>query len=203
MSILNIPNRTGGFPEYTWANRPTNAQMLDYIVVTDIGPADEIFFYTGSRWSPLNGNLVIAQSNTRIDLTGVTGLVELVSVPLKGAMMAPNGQLEITTLWGYNNSANTKTIGIRLGGTGGVAYLSRSETATAGHHIATIIKNANSVSSQVGAGSSLAGGFGSSSSTLVTGSLNTASDTTISITGSLSSAAETITLYGYKVLYRE
>ena len=203
MSILNLSTRTGGLPEYTWANRPTKPQTMDYIVITDIGPSKEIFFYTGSRWIPLNGNIVLAQTNTRIDLTGVTGLVEMASVAVKGGMMSANGMLEIYTLWGYTNSANSKTLGIRLGGSGGTAFFARSETTSAVHHAMTIIRNANSVSSQVGVGSALAGGLGSTSGTLITSSVNTANDTTVSITGNLASAAETITLYGYKVLYRE
>lgn len=203
MGLINLSNNLMAYRETTWANRPTIAKTGDYIIVTDIGPSREVFFYTGSRWAPLNGNIVLAQTNTRIDLTGVTGLVEMASVGVKGGLMSANGMLEITCLWGYTNSANSKTLGIRFSGSGGTAYFGRSETTSAVHHMQTLIRNANSVSSQTGVGAALSGGYGSTSGTLTTSSVSTSSDTTVSITGNLASAAETITLYGYKVMYRE
>lgn len=203
MGAINLPNNTMNYAEYTWSNRPTLAKAGDYIIITDIGPSSEVFFYTGTRWAPLNGNVVLGCSNTSVVLTGTTTNTTLANITVKGGLMAANSVIEILTIFEYTNSANNKTIGIRFNGTGGTLYYARSETTSAACQVYTQIRNMNSTSSQLGMGSSVAGGFGITTQALTTSSIATNVDVDINIRVQLALGTETATLHGYRVVYRE
>lgn len=204
MGSLNLPYKYFNYPEYTWANRPTKAQDGAYAVFTDIGVSKELFFWTGSRWAPINGNLLLAQSNNRIDLTGTTTETSLYTLTIKGGFVSANSIIEVITLWGYTNSANTKALRIKLNGASGNTFLDRSETTSAQHQLYTSIRMVNSTASQTGAPSTFSGGFGSSTaSTLSASTYDMSADVDLTFMCQLANSGETITLYGYRILYRE
>lgn len=203
MGLISFNQNSLDYPKYTWATRPSKAQAGSIINITDIGSSNELFTWNGTRWAPSNGSVLVSQSNVKVDYTGSTGTLVLATITIPGGLMSANGILEVLTSWQYTNSANSKTITIRFSGAGGTSFFSRTETTTASHQVNLLIRNANSTSSQVGMNSGATGSFGTSSGAIITSSVNTGSDTTISISGNLALSSETISLYSYRVNYRE
>lgn len=123
----------------------------------------------------------------------------LATVTLPAGIMGPNGIVRITTLWTVTNSANAKTLKVYFGGLGGTTYLSVGLTAVASYQPITMIRNRNSVSSQVGSPDAATASISSSTDGVTTSSINTASAVDIVITGTKASAGETISLESYLV----
>ena len=203
MLINSFPLKTS-----TWASRPTTAQVGDLITITDIGPVDEVFKWTGSRWAPLNGQCLIYSTNTTVSVTSTSSETELGSVTIPGGLMSANGILEISSLWSVTNNANTKTIRIKLGetsdpATGGTSFLSRSETSILYHQHLMIIRASNSTTSQKSTTPSLGTGFGVSTAAKQTGSYDTSTDKKLFMTGTLSVTSDTVILRGWRLMYKE
>lgn len=138
----------------------------------------------------------LASDNLAKTLTGTTTETKLASVKLPGGLLGRNGRLRITALWTYTNSANSKNLRIRLGGTSGTAFLSATATTTAIQRTLTEIVNRNSEASQVGTSVS---GYVASTTSLLTSSINTATEQEIAITGQLTNTGETLKLEGYLI----
>lgn len=192
----------------TWANRPTTAQAGDLITITDVGPVDEVFKWTGFKWAPINGQCLLYSTNTSVSVTGTSSETELGSVTIPGGLMSSNGLLECSSFWTVTNSANTKTIKIKLGETsdpvtGGTAFLNRGETALLYHQHLMIIRNVNATNSQKSIRESTATGLGTTTLSNTTGSYDTTTDKKIFLTGQLANTGETITLRGWRLMYKE
>lgn len=208
MGIINLPDNTFEVTKYTWATKPSYAKTGDLIMITDIGPVDEVFKWTGSRWAPLNGQCLIYSTNTSVSVTGTASETELGSVTIPGGLMSSNGLLECSSFWTVTNSANSKFCKIKLGETsdpvtGGTSFLSRTETTILYHQHFMTIRNENSTSSQKSTPVGLGTGWGTSTSSRQTGSYATASDKKFFITGQLANTGETITLRGWRLMYKE
>jgi len=203
MSVVNLPIKKLALNKYTWSTKPTNPHIGTRIVITDIGPVDEIFKWNGSRWYPINGQVNLGTLSINASVTGTTANTQLHEVVVPGGLMSPNGQLEIVHNWTYTNSANSKTLRIYFGTFGGISYYGRSETTTTVSQVYTSIKNRNDVASQIGINSAVASGVGSTSGSFVTSTLNTSTNQSIIFAAQLASAGETATLKGFKITYRE
>lgn len=124
----------------------------------------------------------------------------LATVTIPGGLMGPNGILRVTTLWTMTNSANNKTIQVKLGGTGGTAYCNLVlGTGIASARYQHQIQNANSQASQVGFVAANVTGFGTAAGANVTSSIDTSATTTLVITGTKASSGEVLTLQSYLV----
>lgn len=203
MLINSFPLKTS-----TWANRPTTAQVGDLIMITDIGPVDEVFKYNGTRWAPINGQCLLASNNTSVSVTGTTSQTELGVATIPGGLVSSNGMLEIYCFWSMTNSANTKTTRIKLMETsdpvtGGTGYHGIANSTILYHQMTVRIHSANSTSSQKGVGYWQAGGVGSLAQAPVTSTYNFSTDKKIQLTGQLTNTGETITLRGWRLMYKE
>jgi hypothetical protein len=208
MGIINLPDNTFEVTKYTWATRPSYAKTGDLIMITDIGPVDEVFKWTGTRWAPLNGQCLIYSTNTTVSVTGTGDETELGSVTVPGGLMSENGILEASTFWSVPNNANGKVIRIKLGETsdpvtGGTSFLSRTETTILYHQQLMIIRNANSLTAQKSTTEGLGTGFGISTSVVKTGTLDTSTDKKFFLTGDLSVTSDTVILRGWRLMYKE
>ena len=126
------------------------------------------------------------------DVTGTTAETSIVAMTIPGGTLGANGVVRIRVLSTHTNNTNAKTLRVYFGG---VLVLGPTMTTTATFRDEHEIFNRNSVSSQVFYGSgSQAGGFGSTSGALLTGTVNTASDVTVEVTGQLGNAADSIIL---------
>lgn len=137
----------------------------------------------------------LAQSAVAVPLTGTLTETTLATITIPANTLGANGQLELEALFSYTNSANSKTLRAKFGGT---QYLNLTLTTTAASQSLVRIANRNAANSQVGniVGSN---GFGNSSGTLVTSAIDTAADVNLTITGQLANTGETITLESYIV----
>lgn len=203
MLINSFPLKTS-----TWANRPTTAQVGDLIMITDIGPVDEVFKYNGTRWAPINGQCLLASTNASVSVTGTVDQTELGTVTLPGGLVSANGILEISSFWTMTNSANNKIIKIKLGQTtdpvtGGSSFFNRTETTISIHQHLCILRCSNSVNSQKAISSTISTGLGSTTASNYTNTYDLSTDKKIFLTGQLANTGETITLRGWRLMYKE
>lgn len=192
----------------TWANRPTTAQAGDLITITDVGPVDEIFKWTGSKWAPINGQCLLYSTNASVSVTGTVDQTELGTVTLPGGLVSANGILEISSFWTMTNSANNKIIKIKLGQTsdpvtGGSSFVNRTETTISIHQHLCILRCSNSVNAQKAISSTISTGLGSTTASNYTNTYDLSTDKKIFFTGQLANTGETITLRGWRLIYKE
>lgn len=203
MSLINLPVSKTAIQKFTWATRPTSAQVGTKIIITDIGPADETFQFDGTRWFPINGQINLSTLSINTSVTGTITNTQLHEVIVPAGLMSVNGQLEIITLFNYTNSAGIKTLRMYFGGFGGVSFIARNETTTAVHQFITVIRNTNSLSSQVAMAAGTVGGVGASTNSRVITTVDTSLASSITWAGQLANTADVITLKSYKITYRE
>jgi uncharacterized protein YbjQ (UPF0145 family) len=141
------------------------------------------------------GFRVLAASGVLASHTGSTSETALATIAVPAGAMGANGILRVTSLWSYTNSANTKTLRMRLGGLAGTLFMEIAATTTAYYYSQRLIQNRNSQSSQIGQ----QGGTGTftTAANATTGTVDTSSAQDLVLTGQLASAGETITLEGY------
>lgn len=142
--------------------------------------------YTGRSY-------VLAKSGVAVSHTGNTTETTLATIAVPAGALGPNGQVEVEVLFSFTNSANVKTMFVRLGGS-----LAGSQTATtsASFQGKSRIANRNSASSQVATGTLW---MITATPAVNTLTINTANAANITITGQLANAGETITLESYLV----
>lgn len=138
---------------------------------------------------------VLAQSGAPSSVTGTTSATVLASIPVPANTLGSNGILEIETLWGSTNNADSKVPSITFGGT---TFLSTTMTSVSSGQFRTVIRNAGSLTSQVGAAPGNTG-TGTNSTAAQTASVNTAAAQTLNIVGQLATSSDTLTLIGYSV----
>lgn len=154
----------------------------------------------------LGGWHVLAASAVAASHTGNTSETALATITVPAGAMGPNGLLRVTTQWSYTNSANNKTLRVRFGGASGTGYLGNNVTTTNAFRDQRLIANRNAANAQVGQSTGVltSGGWGTSTSTPVTSSVDTSAAADLVISGQLANAGETVTLESYLVelLYR-
>lgn len=143
--------------------------------------------------------VLAASAATGMAVTTGTAETTLATVPIPAGAVGANGVIRITTLWSYTNSANTKTLRVRLGGIAGTSFGATVATTTADVQMMHIIRARNSTSSQVG----FAANAGSTFTTTITGAAGGSLDMTVAqdlvFTGTTALSGETITLESYIV----
>lgn len=122
----------------------------------------------------------------------------LATVTIPAGAMGLNGGLMIVSAWTFTNSANVKTLRVRLGGIGGTAFLSTGPTTNVTFMDIRHIRNRGSMSSQIG---SLSGSapIGLTSNTFITGAIDMSVAQDLVFTGQLALNSETLTLERYEV----
>lgn len=153
----------------------------------------------GSQIVPGNtppANFVIAQSAVAASVTGTTNETTLATIAIPAGAMGANGQLRITALFSTTNSANNKILRANIGGT---AFLATTVTAVASTSSLVMIRNRNSLASQVGFAPTISAGVGTSATAVVTATVDMSVAQNLTITGQLANTGETITLEAYTV----
>ena len=175
-------------------------------LVTSLPAYTAFFNNTSSIAAPaqvsLYGKLpsILKNTNTIATLANTSGETVVTSYTVTGGAMDANACLRITSRWSWTNSANNKTIIIRVGGTGtnGTALLSSSVTTTTNGLDVRMVCNNNSVSAQRSPGNTFATAFpvAASGSGPTSISVNTASNFTIYFNINMASGAETTNVDG-------
>lgn len=200
MGFINLPKN---ILSSTWAAKPSASTLSGYtILITDIGTNGALFVSNGTRWSPLGGQCLVAQSPTTTSVTGTVTETTLGSFVIPGGLMSANGQLEIKTLWAFTNSANAKTNRIRMNTLSGSQFISSGPATSDSGQYLTIIRNAAATNSQRGASSGISS-FGATTAGFAVSSIDTTVDFNIVVSGQLSNTGETITLHHVSMIYLE
>lgn len=160
------------------------------------GSSHEFVYIPSVGWRRTSSSPQVIEQNW----TGVTAPANdtnentLFTMTIPGGVMGANGVLSLTTRWDYTNSANTKTMRARLGGT----TLGSNNPTTSSHMPGLwTICNRNSESAQVGTNGT--GGAVLVSSTSY-GTVDTSTDQSLTITAQKATGTETITLLGVSVI---
>ena len=145
--------------------------------------------------------LILAVSGTAVSAGANTTENVLATITIPGGSMGANGQLWVYSLWSYTNSANNKTLRVRLGGAGGTQALASTHTTSTHFADLRIIQNVNAQNSQIffDRGSTPHPGATSAGAN-ITAAIDTSAATTLVLTGQKASAGETLTLSAYSVM---
>lgn len=151
-------------------------------------------------------SILLAQSGAAVSHTGDTNETVLATVPVPAGLMGANGLIAVRSTWLKTGTAGTLTNIVRFGlagaGLGGTSlYMPASAlgATTLSSIVLVEIKNANSVSSQLGSITS-AQGIGSSGAALPSATINTAAACEVVLSVQLGAAADTATLAFYQVM---
>lgn len=142
---------------------------------------------------------LVKSSGVAVPLTGTTAETALATIPIPAGAMGKNGVIRVTALFSYTSSASSKTLRVRLGGIAGTAFHAVVATTSSFHQTMVMIRNRNSVSSQISAPAISATAFNTGSATVVTDSINTDSAQDLVISGQLADGADSIVLQSYFV----
>lgn len=188
--------------------------LLGFLLLISTAQADEWVFQNNNRLIPAKPEItdialpcgqstlcapVVVLCSFGASLTTPANTNEniLATCVIPAGAMGANGSLIIHSAWLTTASANNKTLRIRLGGIAGSAFLSSTVSTAATHVRQTVITNRNDAASQISGFPN--GNIDSSSVALVTGTANTATQTTLVLTGQKASAGEDLILERYFV----
>ena len=140
--------------------------------------------------------IVLGQSAVASSHTGDTVETALATINIPATAIGKNGRIEVRADFTYTNSANAKTMNVKLGAT---TLMSQGATTSSGLKTETSIANRGSATSQraVSFVANSANGIGYLSAT---GAVDTTANVTLTITGTLGLGTETITLESFQVL---
>jgi len=149
---------------------------------------------------------IVAATQGQTSVTGTTAETNLANFKIPANTMGKNGHIEIKTLMSYTNSANNKTLLIRLSssqavGSGGL-LAATTQSATATMQAMAVYRNNNATNSQIAYGAPIGQPFSSSTSASVTSAIDTTQDAWVNISGQLGLGTETLTLvHAYAVVF--
>ena len=135
-------------------------------------------------------------SGVGVPVTGTTNETTLATIGIPASAMGINGYTRIWTLWTATNSANNKTIRVRLGGS---VVFSSVVTTTPNGSTVVEIWNRGALNSQISNNSSTGAGLGFTGNAWTTTAIDMSVAQNITITGQLANSGETITLEAYTV----
>lgn len=150
--------------------------------------------------------VILGSSGTASATTSSLTEVALVTVTIPAGIMGTNGQITILAVYKYVGIAGTKTTNIRHSTTSGdtsagtLIYTNTSSSSALSQPVFKYFWNSNSASAQVMALNTQAG-LGSSTSTVTTGSINTANASYINLNGFVTNAGDTCQVVSYTVTF--
>ena len=179
--------------EYTWATKPdaSSVRANHVIFVTDIGNGS-YFISDGTYWEKVHPVKLYTTGSTTTAVTNTTAETQVASFTLPGGVMGMNGVLRLWPMLSQTNSANGKTLRIKLGAATAITQAFGGAGSASAYGILTI-RNLNSQSSQKSTQGGILG-VGTTSSAIGTSAADTSADITVSLTVQMGALAETVTL---------
>ena len=179
--------------EYTWATKPAASSVrADHVIfVTDIGNGS-YFISDGTYWEKVHPVKLYTTGSTTTAVTNTTAETQVASFTLPGGVMGLNGVLRLCPMFSQTNSANNKTLRIKLGAATAITQAFGGTGSASAYGILTI-RNLNSQSSQKSTQGGILG-VGTTSSAIGTSAADTSADITVSLTVQMGALAETVTL---------
>lgn len=150
-----------------------------------------------AQCSTLGAWRVLAAGAVAVSHTGDTTETVLATVNVPGGAMGPNGALRVTAQFSHTNSANMKTLNVKLGGVSGRAFVTSQPTTSDGNIYQRTIHNRNAQNAQVSQQHNTGVSYGAGSPR--TGTIDTSAAQDLVFTATLANAGETVTLESYLV----
>lgn len=169
------------------------------IFVSDIGMYGHWFVSDGTSWHPIGPLVLYTSGAAETALTGTTAEAVIRSIAIPAGIMRLSGSIYYLITWSMTNSADDKSLRVRLGGIAGSIHTGRTVTTNASGQLEGYIQNRGAANSQISQAGGIVG-VGESTSAVVTGSIDTSAATTLDITGQLENAANSITVQRIMVL---
>lgn len=200
MGLINLPKK-GLFT--TWSNRPSASSMTGKIIrISDLGYGNNLFISNGTRWQPLGGSCLVAQSNVTSTVTGTAVETTLATITVPGGLMSNNGILEVYSLWSYTNAATSRNLRARFGA-GSVSFMSSTTTTTNTSQSKFYIRNMNATNSQTCQPVGFTQTYTTSTGGISTFSQDTSIDFTVVFSSTLTDTSQFVSLEGYTIFYTE
>lgn len=143
-----------------------------------------------AAYAALRCGYVAHQSAVQQSLTGTTAETTLASFTIPADSLGPNGSADFLMLFGITNSANAKTLRLRING---VQVWGMTSTTIASLQIFFSLANRNALNAQVATANATTG-FAGTSGLEQTFAFDTSADLSVTITGQLATAGEEIRL---------
>lgn len=182
---------------YTWDSKPAPEALIGVPVLIEGVPVGgySMWVSDSTYWRYLGQVSLLSNGNPGTSTSSTTETV-LASVAVPALAMADSGKFLCEFVASYNNSANTKSLRLRIGGTGtnGTEIWRQDVTTTAKMNARCGFQNRNATGSQVQTAVEFSTGFGATTPALLTASVDTTAAFTVYLTGACASAAEAITL---------
>jgi hypothetical protein len=140
---------------------------------------------------------VLAAGAVAASHTGNTTETVLATVNVPAGAMGLNGALRFTAHFSHTNSANAKTLNVKLGGTSGRAFATGAPTTSDGNIYQRTIQNRGAQNAQVSQQHNTGVSYGAGAPR--TGTIDTSVAQDLVFTGQLTNSGETITLESYLV----
>lgn len=183
----------------TWAGRPTSAAVGDMLLVSDIGPAPgSLFLWNGTRWVTTSEQVLAHTAVASPAHTGTTSKTAILSVTVPGNLLGPNGYLTFRFRSTTNNTANAKLWQLTLNTTDLFHFGPVSTTYIGGE---CNIDNRNSNTSQLGNPLNLFTPSASGINTLLTGTVDTTVDQSLTLNATLANAGDSMTLQAWRIMF--
>jgi hypothetical protein len=158
----------------------TNLHIPIYPEAASVGVNDKLLVDQGGVLKQIKrekiGVTVLGQGGAPVGVGGTTAETTLATVVLPAGVMGPSGAIRVTNCGTVTNSANSKTIKIKLGST---AFSTIGYTTQATFGYSRTIRNRNADNSQFAYG----GSSESTSVAVITGTIDTTVEQTLTITG--------------------
>lgn len=176
---------------------PRTGQDETWVKVVDL-PNKPLFRWSGTMWVPVTGSVILGMSAVAVVCPVDANEDILATIAVPAGLLGPNGYLRATTGWSMTNSANNKTLRLKLGAT---LIWSSVQTTVASLSQMSVIANRGAANSQVSPTQASLGGstFGVSTGALSTAAIDTAAGTSVVVTGQKVTAGETLTLESYLI----
>lgn len=142
----------------------------------------------------LGSPVMLAQSAVAVSHGGDTNEAVLASVAVPANSMGVNGRVEVEARLTLSNSANSKTVNLKFGGT---TFATKVQAGAAIDSLQGDIANRGDPAIQVGSAQFYTGNSMSTNG-VTTGAADTSQEQILSITAQLASAADTVTLESYR-----
>lgn len=139
------------------------------------------WYSNGKRWRPRSG--IFAMKNTSGSVTDLsTSEQDVYALVIPASLIGPNDDIYIDSMWTWPNSATTKTMRVKFGGTA-IAVLAATTTASGRWTSHIYMRDSKSAQIYSNSASSLAAQEGqTSSSTPSTATIDTSTDITVNLT---------------------
>lgn len=136
---------------------------------------------------------IIYSSGSAVSLTGTTAETAMASITIPANMLGASGTIIVIAIWSHTNSANNKTKRVKYGAFDMANAHIETTTASSRDYYSM---HQRTTATQVSYSTS---GFGNSANAVITGTVDSTTDQTLTITGQLALGTETLTLEAVRI----